>query len=115
DFARDLTQRKQIEKEVAMLAQAVRSIHEAVVVTDTKGDIIFVNDAAVKMFGYEPGELIGQTVALLHAANNVEFINEVISAAKTASWDGETLSRRRDGTQFPLYLSASEIHDDNEI
>src|SRR6185295_1887777 len=69
--------------------------------------------AAVKMFGYEPGELIGQTVALLHAANNVEFINEVISAAKTASWDGETLSRRRDGTEFPIHLSASEIHDDN--
>src|SRR6202040_869446 len=50
DSARDLTQRKQTEKEVSMLAQAIRSIQEGVVVTDPLGKIIFVNDAAVEMY-----------------------------------------------------------------
>src|SRR6185369_637403 len=113
DFARDLTQRKQIEKEVAMLAQAIRTIHEAVVVTDANANIIFVNDAAVKMFGYEPDEAIGQNVTLFHAGHDSAFVSAILGGAKSENWEGETLSRRKNGTDFPMYLSASEIRDDS--
>ncbi|HXU09054.1 MAG TPA: PAS domain S-box protein, partial [Blastocatellia bacterium] len=113
DFARDLTQRKQIEKEVAMLAQAIRTIHEAVVVTDADANIIFLNDAAVKMFGYEPGEAIGQNVTLFRAGHDSAFVSAILGGAKSENWEGETLSRRKNGTDFPMYLSASEIRDDS--
>jgi len=113
DFARDLTQRKQTETEVTMLAKAIRSIHEGVVVTDPSGTIIFVNDASVGMFGYERDEIVGKHVTTLVWANDAEFVHEVIARSKIEGWEGEALSRRKDGTIFPAYVSASDIHDEN--
>jgi len=113
DFARDLTQRKQTETEVTMLAKAIRSIHEGVVVTDPGGTIIFVNDASVGMFGYERDEIVGKHVTTLVWANDAEFVHEVIARSKIEGWEGEALSRRKDGTIFPAYVSASDIHDEN--
>src|SRR6185369_472678 len=57
-FGRDITQRKRTESEVAMLAHAMQSIHEFIVVLDLAGNIIFVNEAVVKGFGYNREELI---------------------------------------------------------
>jgi len=108
---RDITERKKMEAEVTMLAQAVRSIQEAVVVTDPVGNIIFVNDAAVGMFGYEFEEAVGQHVTLLHAARDSRFVDEVVRGAKEDRWEGEALSRRKNGAVFPAYLSASEVRD----
>lgn len=113
-IAQDITERKRILKEVSMLAQAIRSIQEAVVVTDPSGYITFVNDAAVEMFGYESDEAIGKHVSVLHSArNSAEFVGEVVSSARASRWEGEMLSRRKDGTEFPIYLSASDIQDEN--
>ena len=113
-IAQDITERKKIEKEVSMLAQAIRSIQEAVVVTDPDGYINFVNDAAVEMYGYESDEAIGKHVSVLHSArNSAEFVDKVVSSARDARWEGEMLSRRKDGTEFPIHLSASDIQDEN--
>jgi two-component system sensor histidine kinase/response regulator len=110
---RDITERDKMEKEVSMLAQAIRSIHEAVVVTDPNGNIIFVNAAAVEMFGYERDEAIGKHVTVLHSArNSPEFVDDQLASAKANRWEGEMLSRRKDGTEFPIYLSASDIKDE---
>src|SRR4029079_1187934 len=43
-FAKDISERKKTEKEVAMLAHAVRSIQECVAITDFENTILFVND-----------------------------------------------------------------------
>jgi two-component system sensor histidine kinase/response regulator len=113
-IAQDITERKKIVKEVSMLAHAIRSIHEAVVVTDPDGNIIFVNNAAVEMFGYGPDEAIGKPVSILHSKrSSPDFVNEVVSSARVDRWEGEILSQRKDGTEFSIYLSASDVKDEN--
>jgi PAS domain S-box-containing protein len=112
-IVQDITERKKIEKEVSMLAHAIRSVHEAVTVTDLKGNIIFVNDAAVKGFGYTRDEALGQHVSIFNSIqSSATFVNEVITSAEVGHWEGEMLSRRKDGTEFPIFLSASDIKDE---
>ncbi|MEK6304131.1 MAG: PAS domain S-box protein [Acidobacteriota bacterium] len=112
--SQDITERKKIEKEVTMLAHAMRSINEFIVIADLDGTIIFVNEAAVKGFGYEREEAIGHNVTMLHSTRNApEFVNKILRSARAGGWEGEKLSRRKDGTEFPTYLSASEIQDDS--
>ncbi len=112
--SQDITERKKIEKEVTMLAHAMRSINEFIVVTDLDANIIFVNDAAVKGFGYEREEAIGNHVNMLHSMRNApEFVSGILRSARASGWDGEMFSRRKDGTEFPIYLSASQIQDDS--
>ncbi|HSO73532.1 MAG TPA: PAS domain S-box protein, partial [Blastocatellia bacterium] len=113
-LATDVTERKKIEKEVTMLAHAMRSINEFIVVTDLQGTIIFLNDAAVKGYGYEREEAIGRHVTILHSiASPPALVSMVVNSARSSGWEGEILSRRKDGTEFPIYLSASEIQDES--
>jgi two-component system, sensor histidine kinase and response regulator len=112
-IVQDITERKKIEKEVSMLAHAIRSVHDAVTVTDLDGNIIFVNDAAVKVFGYAREEAIGQHVSIFHSTqNSPTLVKEVISSGEAGHWEGEILSLRKDGTEFPIFLSASDIQDE---
>ncbi len=41
------------------------SANEAIIVVDSEGDIVFVNNKAAELFGYDEGELIGQSVESL--------------------------------------------------
>jgi protein-histidine pros-kinase len=48
--------------------QILRSSIDAIVVVDESGDIVLANEVAERLFGYEPGELVGQKVEVLMPA-----------------------------------------------
>ena len=63
--ARDVTQRRQLERELResrdFLRQMLDSMAEGVYGIDTRGDCTFVNQAALRLLGYAaPDELVGQ-------------------------------------------------------
>jgi PAS domain S-box-containing protein len=110
---RDITQRKIAEEKLQLLAQAVKSTSEGISITDTGNNIIFVNDAFIKMYGYSEEELIGHSIKIIHTNNNPEpLIEEVRFATIQGSWRGELLNTKKDGTEFPIYLSTSNVVDE---
>ena len=54
---RDITQRKITEKKLELLAQAVKSTSDGISITDLDNNLIFVNDAFMKIYGYTENEL----------------------------------------------------------
>ena len=112
-FARDLTQRKQIEKEVTMLAHAVRSVQECVSVTDTDETVLFVNDAFLNTYGYERHEVIGKCIVDLVRPRTDVTTQTIPPRGLSSRWDGELLNQRKDGTEFPVHLSASPISNES--
>jgi len=61
---KDMTERRQMEKELRRREATSRAILEsspvAVVEADANGNITFVNSMTEKLFGYDKGELIGE-------------------------------------------------------
>ncbi len=114
-FARDLTQRKHIEKEVTMLAHAIRSIREAVCITDAEDNLLYVNDAFLTTYGYERHEVIGENIfELVRLPANSEHDTTAIPPPDLfRRWEGELLNRRKDGSEFPIHLSTSPIIDED--
>ena len=113
-FARDITERKQIENEVTMLAHAVRSIKECVSITDTDHVVLFVNDAFVRTYGFERDELIGKKLIDLVRLDSLHFDGDpLVEPAPSQGWEGELLNRRKDGTVFTIHLTVSPIHDES--
>lgn len=113
-FVRDITERKQSQKEINMLAHAVKSISECVSITDLKDKIIFVNDAFVKTYGYQPDELFGKSLNIIRSQNNPpDIYNEIEKQTRLGGWHGELLNRTRDGNEFPIFLSTSVVRDEN--
>ena len=105
-LARD---RQQIE----MLAHALRSVSECVVVTDMANTILFVNDAFVRTYGYSAGELIGGNIDIVRSGNNPRpVIDKILPATLAGGWSGEVLNRRRGGEEFPVFLSTSVVRNE---
>lgn len=112
---RDISDRKKIETEINMLAHTVKSIREAVSVTDLNDNILFVNEAFIKIYGYSEKELIGKNISIIRSPNNdPEIIKKILPDTITKGWIGELVNRRKNGEEFPVYLSTSVIRDDKK-
>lgn len=109
---RDITERKHNEAEILMLAHSLRSISECVSITDPEDKILFVNESFLKTYGYEEDELIGKQISIVRSQNNPpEFVEKILSATIREHWKGELLNIRKDGSEFPVYLSTTVIND----
>lgn len=112
--ARDITERKQAEKTVSMLAHAVRSVSECVSITDMSDHIIFINKSFLDTYQYEEHELIGKPISIVRSeSNSQKKVKEILPATLNGGWHGELMNIRKDGTEFPVNVSTSLIHDEN--
>ena len=104
--------RRQVEAQLAILAQAVQSTGELICITDLHDRFTFVNRAFQNAYGYEEEEILGQTPALLFSPKNPpELMTEILERTRAGGWRGEVWDRRKDGSDFPIFLSTAEIRD----
>ncbi|MCW5800265.1 MAG: Histidine kinase [Nitrospira sp.] len=91
---------------------------DGIVVINERGVIESVNPAVTKMFGYTPGQLLGQNVKMLmpdpyHTEHDQYLRNYLASGLKKVIGIGrEVLGRRSDGASFPIELAVSEMRVD---
>jgi len=108
----DITERKLAEKEITMLAHSLKSINECVSITDLNNNILFVNESFLNTYGYDRNELIGKNIAMVRSpSNETTMIDEILHTTTDGEWKGELLQRRKDGSEFPIYLSTTNIKD----
>ncbi|MFA5973277.1 MAG: PAS domain S-box protein [Lentimicrobiaceae bacterium] len=108
----DVTERKRTEEEILMLAHSLRSVNECVSITDMKDKILFVNESFLKTYGYSEDELIGKNMNFIRStANPHELIREILPSTLKGSWKGELINKRKDGSEFPIYLSTNIVKD----
>ncbi len=97
-----------------MLALALRSVSECVVVTDMQDTILFVNDAFLTTYNYSEGELLGKDIDMVRSPNTPAAVRSVIRPATLSAggWKGEVLNRRKGGEDFPVSLSTSVVRNE---
>jgi len=112
-FVRDISDRKQAQEKINMLASAIKGISECVSITDLDNKIIFINDAFIQTYGYSSEELTGKTLDLLRSPQNPAILyEEIFEATKSGGWQGELFNRCKDGLEFPAHLSTSLLRND---
>lgn len=105
-------ERENAEKEISFLAQALRNTNEYVCITDLDNNITYVNHAWRKNFGYKNEEAIGKKIDIVVSAGNRHgIIEEIHAGSLKGGWKGEILNRRKDGSEFPVFLSTSIMYD----
>ncbi|MDO9601537.1 MAG: PAS domain-containing protein, partial [Rhodocyclaceae bacterium] len=102
----DITERKLAESELRIAAAAFQS-QESTIVTDAHGVILRVNAAFTATTGYSAAEAVGQTPALLRSGrHNADFYRAMWeSIDRTDGWQGEVWDRRKDGSEYPKWLT----------
>lgn len=117
DLQYEIAERRQAEVALRESEERFRTMTEtardAIVVTDSAGDITFWNRGAQRMFGYDDADVLGTSLATLVPALGSELaFNDRTprEEAETTSDENlavECLGRRRDGNVFPLEFTVS--------
>ncbi|MBI4996315.1 MAG: ABC transporter substrate-binding protein, partial [Rhodocyclales bacterium] len=99
-----------LEDDFRLQARVLAAMSEAVLlvrVDDLR--IVYANPGAQRLFGYEPGELLGRLVGSLIAPDDQKESNSTILAALVprGAWQGEIRNVRKDGSVFWSALSIS--------
>ncbi|UDF30389.1 UNVERIFIED_ORG: PAS domain-containing sensor histidine kinase [Roseateles sp. XES5] len=99
----------------ARLAAIIDNAVDGIVTIDERGAILTVNAACTRIFGYEPGEMIGRNVKMLmpepyHSAHDSYLGNYHRSGeARIIGIGREVEGRRKSGDIFPLDLAVAKI------
>lgn len=111
-IARDITERKQAEEELRLHAAMMDNVAEGVYLIGLDDLLIkWTNEKFTRMFGYDPGEMIGKQVDIVNAPTERISTETRISIVdvlkKTGEWHGEVKNIKRDGTHFWCYANVS--------
>lgn len=109
----DITERLKAEEELRLQAAIFEYSDEGIIVTDVSKRIISVNRSFTKITGYEAHEVIGQLPSMLRSGlHGRVFYDEMnASIADNGLWIGELWNRRKNGENFPVWMSISGVHN----
>jgi PAS domain S-box-containing protein len=98
----DITERKIIEQQLHLLGTALEAAANAVLITDRKGIIMWINPAFTRLTGYTEADIIGQNPRKLKSGKHEDpFYKQLWDTVLSGEvWHGEMINRRMDGTLF---------------
>lgn len=107
----DVTERLQAVNELSLHTNILQNLSEGVyLIRASDGIILYTNPAFSRMFGYEPGELIGQNVNVLNAPTDQSPKDTADQITRQLNelgfWQGEILNVKKDGSTFWSHATA---------
>lgn len=116
----DITERKNIEKEIKKLATLVEQAAVSIVLTDLNGNIEYVNPWFKELTGYKLEEVKGKNPRILKSSNaeypEMYFKHMWKTIIQGNMWKGQFLNRKKNGedyiedaTIFPVKTANGEL------
>jgi PAS domain S-box-containing protein len=104
--------RKRAAELVRLQIAALEAAPNAIVITDRKGVITWVNGAFHRLTGYTGEEAIGQTPRILKSGQQscafyTEMWKTILSGQR---WQGELINRRKDGSLYREEMTLTAVH-----
>ena len=110
----DITEKKQMEREIRLKEKALESSVNAIVFVDSNSRITYVNPSFLDMWGYDgQEEVLGKPVIELWQRKG-EFMDIFDIVMEEGRWIGEFTAQKKDGKVFSVQLSASIVKDEND-
>src|SRR5919106_662721 len=99
----NITRRKLVEEELRLQSEVIKNMAEGIMVVRARDwTIVYTNSKFDEMFGYGPGELVGQNVSVINASVErapEETAREIIDALEQqGEWAGEVHNVKRSTT-----------------
>ena len=106
----DITERKQAEKQLALLKHAVDSHYDSVYWTDTDNRLVYTNFSACVSLGYECDYLIGKPISLVDPGATEESREKIWEwLRRDGVFTAEATHRRADGREFPVEIVSTYV------
>ncbi|MHB8863295.1 MAG: two-component system sensor histidine kinase NtrB [Pirellulaceae bacterium] len=105
----------QQQQDMFRLQAVMQLAAEGIVTVNEAGVVESFNEAAGKIFGYDPREVLGRNISMLMPKPRVrpgeQSLAEYLKSGHpgTASLSREVTGQRRDGTEFQMEIAVSEV------
>ena len=110
-----VTNRRRDYGQLRLLARMLDSVVDAVKAVDPEGTIIYWNEAAEKMFGWNSSEMLGRRIFDVGQLSIPENdLREIYGRLETGeTWSGEYVVRHRDGRRFSIHENKAPVFDED--
>ncbi|NOT36030.1 MAG: PAS domain-containing sensor histidine kinase [Saprospiraceae bacterium] len=105
----------------AFLQSVLLTASDSIIIINSKGTIILLNDVVQELFGFTKEEMIGQNIKMItpepHQSNHDQYIKNHIETGinKVIGIGREVMGQRKDGSLFPCRLALSKFFFDGDI
>lgn len=112
-----LTAEVQLRKSAETFLQIYKRIfdgaNEGMVITDSTGRILAINEAFTTITGFNQAEALGQNPRILKSDQHDALFYEQMWRMLTerGSWEGEIWNKKKSGTVYPQWLTISSIRN----
>jgi len=115
-LSRDVTLRMEADKAMRIAATAFET-EQGMLITDAHATILKVNKAFCRISGYSESEALGQTPKLLQSGRHgSDFYGRMWQSLRTTgAWQGEVWNRRKDGMEYPEWLSIQAVKNESGV
>src|SRR5271165_5519697 len=99
----------------AGLVAAVEQAADGILITDTGGNIRYVNPAFTALTGYASGEVLGEHTRILKSGRQSSAVYEELWTTIRSGrvWHGELINRRKDGTFYQEEMRITPVQGAN--
>ena len=106
-----IEEREQARAE-AQIAAAAFQTHLGILITDSRGSILKVNETFTRITGYSEAEIVGKNPRMFSSGlQNAAFYRRLWKRViKTGNWEGEIWNQRKNGELFPEWLTISAVY-----
>ena len=110
-FIQDISVNKQQENNLYLMHMAVEQSASAVIITDPKGLIEYVNPKFCSMTGYSKNELLGHNPNILQSGDTSIEQYQIMweNILNQGEWRGEIKNKKKNGEYYWAYESISTI------
>ena len=107
----DVTEQLKIDQTVRLAQAAFDNTREAVMITTGTGTMVAVNPAFQAITGYGQEDCVGRRPEFMRSERHDphEFRDIRRQLRDRGGWQGEIWCRRKDGSEFPAWLSMSAV------
>jgi len=113
--ARDITDKLIAEKDMRLMQRVFENSREGIIVTDTDGDIVEVNNGFTSITGYSREEVLGKNPRLLSSGRHDRpfYVTMWQNILEQGFWSGEIWNRNKAGQCFAEWLTISAVNDEH--
>ena len=116
-YCYNITQIRHVQEKARLLEAAIVNAKDGVILTKADMDnpeIVFANDAVVRITGYEKSEIIGQTPRMFQGSGtNIQTLTRLRDALRNGeTFQGELLNYRKNGSAYWLDLSIVPVRNE---
>ena len=97
------------------LSTAIEQSAEAVIITDVRGYIVYVNPAFERLSGYSAAEAIGESTRILKSGrHDLAFYQNLWSTITAGQvWVGRIVNKKKDGALYTEDVTISPVKDES--